>query len=224
MKFQLLVFDWDGTLMDSEARIVDSMRAALQDSGLWPRTREQIRNIIGLGLREAVRALIPEAPEAAQQRVVERYRHHYLGAEAIPSPLFSGAAEVVTRLAEHDYLLAVATGKGRRGLDKALQDTGLAPVFHVTRCADEAQSKPHPEMLEQIMEASGVTPAQTLMIGDTEYDVLLALNAGASALAVSYGVHDRERLMRLGPIGCLTDIRELPDWLAGHRERSLLAG
>jgi phosphoglycolate phosphatase len=220
MKFKLIVFDWDGTLMDSEARIVDCMHLAIRDVGQPPKTSEQIRNIIGLGLLEAVRALLPEASEAVHLQVKESYRAYYLTDQGIPSPLFPGADQVVRDLLDDDYLLAVATGKGRSGLDKAMRETGMAALFHSTRCADETFSKPHPQMLEQIMDELGVFPAETLMIGDTEYDMQLAANARAASLAVDYGVHSRERLMAQSPLGCLSDVRELPGWL----ERNPAAG
>ena len=214
MKYKLIVFDWDGTLMDSEARIVDSMQAAVSDVGLEEPEVDQVRNIIGLGLLEAEQILLPQQGPATHAQVVERYRQHYLGDDGIPSRLFPGADDVIRELAGRDYLLAVATGKGRRGLDQAMADTGVNDYFHATRCADEAFSKPHPQMLEQIMDTLGVGAAETLMIGDTEYDMRLAANARTDALAVEYGVHDRERLMRYGPLDCMSDVREIPGWLS----------
>ena len=146
--------------------------------------------------------------------MAEHYRRHYLGSQGKPTPLFPGAETVVRELARQDYLLAVATGKSRRGLNHSLEESGLGACFHATRCADEAFSKPHPEMLLQIMDELGTMPAQTLMIGDTAYDMQLAANAGAHALAVDYGVHSRERLMEHGPLDCLADVREIPAWLS----------
>jgi len=209
----LIVFDWDGTLMDSEARIVDAMQQALADLGAAPRMPRQIRNVIGLGLQEAVHTLVPEADTAQQLQIKERYRVHYLARDGVPSPLFPGAEGVVAELAGRGYLLAVATGKGRNGLDRALRESGLGAYFHTTRCADEACSKPHPDMLLQIMDALGVVPRDTLMVGDTEYDMQLATNAGTQALAVCYGVHERERLLRHAPLACLEDVRDIPNWL-----------
>lgn len=212
-RFNLLVFDWDGTLMDSEARIVACLRAAIADLGLGHREEAALKNIIGLGLREAVDTLYPGADEALHRDLTDRYRYHFLTADPTPSELFAGAEQVVKRLAEAGYLLAVATGKGRVGLDKVLRETGLGPLFHTTRCADETFSKPHPQMLLEVMEELGAEPAETLMIGDTEYDMLMAGNAGTSALAVSYGVHATERLLGCGPLGCIHDIVELESWL-----------
>ena len=213
MKFKLIVFDWDGTLMDSEARIVDSIRSAFADVGEPPPSRQVARNVIGLGLDEAMSVLWPEGGERQRSRVVERYRHHFFRANDQPSDLFPGALEVLDWLQARGYLLGVATGKSRRGLEAVLEDTGLKHRFHATRCADEAGSKPHPEMLRQLMAELGVRPGDTLMVGDTEYDMELAHNAGASALAVCYGVHEPERLLRHRPLDCLASLTEIPRWL-----------
>lgn len=213
MKFPLLVFDWDGTLMDSEARIVGCMQAAIADSGLPALESAAIRNIIGLGLREALEQLFPGCAESVRQRMVERYRYHFLGGYHAASPLFPGARETLTALRERGYLLAVATGKGRQGLESVLRETGCRHLFDATRCADESFSKPHPQMLLDIMDELDVPPQATLMIGDTEYDMRMAANAGAQALAVSYGVHERERLLQCGPLDCLDSIGALPAWL-----------
>lgn len=212
--FKLLVFDWDGTLMDSEARIVACIGAAIDDLGLPERDTEAMRNVIGLGLAEAIDTLYPGGGPELQRRLSERYRHHFLVANTTPSQLFPGAAETLRGFSKQGYLLAVATGKGRQGLDKALTETGLGELFHATRCADETFSKPHPQMLLEIMDELGTEPADTLMVGDTEYDMLLAKNANASALAVSYGVHATERLLQHGPLGCIDAITELTPWLA----------
>ncbi len=211
--FRLLIFDWDGTLMDSEARIVACVRAAAEDLDLAVPTDDETRNIIGLGLTEAVTTLFPGSDEEQVHRVAARYRHHFLGGNPTPSSLFPGARSVLETLAERDYLLAVATGKGRLGLDQSLAETGLERFFHATRCADETFSKPHPEMLHQLMDELGAAPGETLMIGDTEYDMEMAVNAGTERLAVAYGVHPPERLARHAPLGCLARIGELVSWL-----------
>lgn len=218
--FNLLVFDWDGTLMDSEARIVACIEASVVDLGLEPRSKAAIRNIIGLGLREAIFALYPEGNESMLKAMVDRYRHHFLTANATSSELFEGAKETIEQLAEANFLLAVATGKGRQGLNMVLEETGLGPYFHATRCADETFSKPHPMMLEQIMDELFVEPEATLMIGDTEYDMQMASNARTHALAVSYGVHEKERLLKHQPLHCLDAIHELNDWLAERAKQN----
>ena len=211
--FNLLVFDWDGTVMDSEAQIVACLQASIQDLGLPERSNDEAKNIIGLGLREAVETLYPGTSEQTHIDLVDRYRYHWLAEGAIQSPLFPGAAELLESLNDAGYLLAVATGKGRRGLDKVLDETGLGPLFVTTRCADEAFSKPHPQMLEYIIDFTGSDPAETLMIGDTIYDMEMANNASTHALAVTYGVHEQERLQQHNPIGVIHALTDLQPWL-----------
>jgi len=208
-RFKLVVFDWDGTLMDSEAQIVNSLANVISDLNLPSRSDRDLRNVIGLGLPEAIRHLFPDEESEVQRNFAERYRHHFLSGAQSPSALFHGALEVVSRLHEQGYLLAVATGKSRRGLDRSLQETSSGEYFHVTRCADETFSKPHPQMLLEIMTDLNVEPDETVMIGDTEYDLQMAAQAGTAALAVSYGVHERERLLAHQPLACLDDISEV---------------
>jgi phosphoglycolate phosphatase len=214
-RFTLLVFDWDGTLMDSEARIVECVRASAEDLELEIPDDDSIRNIIGLGLSEAVTTLFPGADERLVDNVVERYRYHFLVKNETPSPLFPGAEGVLRELEQRGYLLAIATGKGRAGLDRVLEHTGLGDLFHATRCADETFSKPHPEMLLQIMDELGAAGEETVMVGDTEWDMQMARNAGAERVAVSYGAHAVERLLRHQPLTCLDSIGEISDWLLG---------
>jgi phosphoglycolate phosphatase len=211
MRFRLIVFDWDGTLMDSEARIVSCIQRAFVDVGRSPPSREAARNVIGLGLDEAMALLWPAGSAADRRHLIERYRHRFLAGKEAESSLFPGAHEALAWLSDQGYLLAVATGKSRRGLDAAMASTGLASRFHASRCADETFSKPHPEMLLQIMDELGMA-ADTLMVGDTEYDMEMARNAGASALAVCHGVHDRERLLRHRPLDCLASLFDIPSW------------
>ncbi len=213
-RFELLVFDWDGTIMDSAANIIECVREAAVDLDLEIPTDDAIRNIIGLGLKEAVTEMFPGADDSLVWKVVERYRVHFLDHRRTPSKLFAGAEDVLRELAGMDYLMAVATGKGRVGLDRVFKYTGLGDLFHTSRCADESFSKPNPDMLFQIMEELGATGDKTLMIGDTEYDMQMAINAGVHRLAVSYGSHTRERLMKSDPLGCIDDIRELTNWLS----------
>ncbi len=216
--YSLIVFDWDGTLMDSEAKIVNAMQAAIADVAMPFRSREQIKNIIGLGLQEALSALFAGVNEPQSTQLIEAYRHHFLFADETPMPMFDGVAGLLEALNKQEYWLAVATGKSRQGLDRVLDGCNLRHYFHVTRCADECFSKPHPLMMEEIMAFVAVTPNETLMIGDSEYDMLMAKNAGVDALAVSYGVHEKRRLLDCGALGCLDDIRELHDWLPGGKQ------
>ena len=209
----LIVFDWDGTLMDSEARIVECMHAAIHDTELPHRDDEQVRNIIGLGLYEALNVLFPDGSEDDYQRLIERYRHHFLISNETPSELFVGAKELIEHLHQAGHFLAVATGKGRKGLDKVLDETGLDQYFHYTRCADETHSKPHPQMLHDIMDRLGIEAINTVMIGDTEYDMQMANSAGVNGVAVSYGVHDKARLLACDPVTCVDSLDELKQWL-----------
>jgi len=211
--YNLLVFDWDGTVMDSESHIVASVLAAINDLALPERSAFEAKNIIGLGLREAIQTLYPGSDDKLHDNLIERYRHHFLIANTTPSPLFPGAEALLESLNDAGYLLAVATGKGRGGLDRVLEETGLRAMFVTTRCADESFSKPHPQMLEHIMDFTGCEPDETLMIGDTEYDMEMASNASTPALAVSYGVHELERLQKHNPVGIIDALTELQPWL-----------
>lgn len=219
MRFTLLIFDWDGTLMDSEARIVSAFQAAIAALDTQPRSAAQIRDIIGLGLTEATQALYPTASPDLVARLAKTYRDLYLGGDTTPSRPFPGARAVLRTLRDEGYRLAIATGKARRGLDRVLNETGLEGMFDASRCADEAGSKPHPGMLREILLELGVPARETLMIGDTEYDMEMAGRAGMPALAVSYGVHALERLLRHGPLGHIDDIRQLPGWLRDQGRR-----
>lgn len=212
---ELIIFDWDGTLMDSAARIVNCMIESFTEQGLEPPPAEQIRVQIGLGLEEAMRALRPGIDHEQLDQLMAGYRRRFLGDDnPTPTPLFEQAAAVVRRLHQRGLLLAVATGKSRRGLDRALGESGLGVYFQTTRCADETFSKPHPQMLLDILDELGLQAEAALMIGDTEFDLQMAHNAGMPALGVSYGVHDAERLLACQPLGLIHAIGELPDWLA----------
>ncbi len=210
---RLIVFDWDGTLMDSETQIVHSMFGAIRDMQLESRTADECRNIIGLGLKEAIDSLYPGRDEQFSRQFVDSYRHHWF-TQADDSELFPGARETLLLLREAGFELAIATGKGRTGLERVLKHTELESMFSVTRCSDETRSKPHPQMLEEILQETGIEAANTLMVGDTEYDMNMAIQAGVHPVAVSYGVHERGRLMAHQPLACLDTIGELVDWLA----------
>ena len=197
------------------------MQDAARDIDAEPRYVEQIRNIIGLGLEEAIQALYPAGDWQFIQAFSGAYRRHYLSVNRTPSRLFEGTGKVLTNLNAEGYLLAVATGKARRGLKRALVAAGLAGLFQASRCADEAFSKPHPQMLQDIITTLGVLPEETLMIGDTEYDIQMSHSAGAHALAVSYGAHALERLLRHEPLGYIDAITELPEWLNQHDMRAI---
>lgn len=211
-RYELIVFDWDGTLMDSAAMIVDSVQSAARDLGLDPPTEARARHIIGLGLGDALRHALPDLPEDHYPELVERYRHHYLSRDH-QLVLFAGADALIRQLAENGFRLGVATGKSRAGLDRALAHTGLGELFHSSRCADECHSKPHPQMIEELMDELAVSPAQTLMIGDTTHDLLMAHNAGVDAVAVSYGAHTRDSLDEVAYRYCADSVADLQAWL-----------
>ena len=211
-RFELIVFDWDGTLMDSTGAIVASIQAAAMDLGIPPPSDERASHIIGLGLIDALRHALPDLPSERYQVVAERYRHHFLSRDN-DLLLFDGAAELIDELTAAGHYLAVATGKTRKGLDRAFAVSGLGLRFHASRCADECHSKPHPQMLEELMAEFGVEPDATLMIGDTTHDLLMAKNAGVAALGVAYGAHPRESLEAETPLYCAGNVAELAAWL-----------
>lgn len=211
-RFELIVFDWDGTLMDSAGAIVNAIVAACQDLDLPVPTQARARHVIGLGLRDALVHAVPDLPEHDYPRMVERYRHHFLSADHELS-LFPGAFDMIEWLAGQGRMLAVATGKSRKGLDRALAHSGLGPFFHSTRCADECFSKPHPAMLEEIMAELGVATTRVLMVGDTTHDLHMARNAGVAGLAVSFGAHPRAELEAAEPIDIVDTPAGLSQWL-----------
>lgn len=214
-RFELLVFDWDGTLLDSAGAIVEAIKAACRDLDLPEPSDERARHVIGLGLGEALRHAVPELPEDCYPQMVDRYRYHYLSRDHELS-LFDGAAELIAELSEAGFLLAVATGKSRVGLDRALKVSGLGAYFQASRCADECFSKPHPQMLDELMAEFAVLPARTLMIGDTTHDLQMARNAGVAGLAVAYGAHPASALDALEPLARLHEVEELAAWLRTH--------
>jgi phosphoglycolate phosphatase len=211
-RYELLVFDWDGTLVDSAAHIVHSIREAAVDLQLPVPSDAQARHIIGLGLGDAMAQLFPDLPADGWARVADRYRHHYLSGESAVA-LFPGVVEALPALSRRGHLLAVATGKSRRGLDRALGMAGLEPVFHATRCGDEGFPKPHPDMLLHLLEVFGVAPEGALMIGDTTHDLEMAAAAGVSSLAVTYGAHPAGTLRNAGALAALDAPADLFEWL-----------
>jgi phosphoglycolate phosphatase len=214
-RFELLVFDWDGTLLDSAGAIVGAIQAACSDLGLPAPPDERARHVIGLGLRDAPRHVLPGLSEDRYPEMVERYRHHYLSHDH-ELQLFDGVEELIAELSAAGFLLAVATGKSRHGLNRALQLSGLGKYFHGSRCADECFSKPHPQMLEELLEELAVGPGQALMIGDTTHDLEMASNAGVSCLAVAYGAHPAAELDARRPLALLQGPEELSEWLRTH--------
>lgn len=214
-RFDLLVFDWDGTLMDSAAAITASLRAACADLDLPVPSEERARFVIGLGLNDALSYIVPDFPKAGYPALLDRYRHHFQRQDR-DTALFAGAREALLALRESGFMLAVATGKSRRGLNHALQVTGLDPVFHATRCADESFSKPHPGMLLWLLDELQVERERALMIGDTSHDMQMAVAAAVPRLGVAYGAHPRENLLEHEPLACVDTFSELSQWLTTH--------
>ena len=215
MKYPLIVFDWDGTILDSAAAIVRAIQAASVDLDLPAPSDAQARHVIGLGLVDALQRAVPELPAARYPEMVARYRAHYLGGDHALS-LFEGMRELLTGLQARGHCLAVATGKSRLGLERALDHSGVRHRFTASRCADECHSKPHPQMLLELMDELVFAPEETLMIGDTTHDLLMAREAGVAALGVTYGAHTHGDLLAAGPLACLHSVPELAGWLLQH--------
>lgn len=210
-RYDLIVFDWDGTVMDSTAIIAGSIQSACRDLDLTIPDDETARHVIGLGLMQALRHAVPDAPEEMYEPLVARYRHHFLSQDQT-IPLFDGARETIAELHEAGYALAVATGKNRAGLQRALEVTGMTRYFHATRTAEQTFSKPNPAMLFELMDELAVSAERTLMVGDTTHDLLLAQNAGVDVVAVGHGAHPAEQLLALQPLVLLDDFIQLRAW------------
>lgn len=218
LRYQLLVFDWDGTLADSIAHITAALQAAVHEAGLAPPAEEALLAVIGLGLDQVFAELFPSLPAPGRERLTAAYRRNYLLVTAEPVPLYPRVREIIPTLCRQGYILAVATGKSRRGLNRALDESGLGMYFHTSRCADETFSKPHPQMLFEIMETTGIPPERTLMIGDSHHDLQMAGNAGVAGIAVNYGAQPAHRLLEFDPIASIQDLSELAEWLE-HQPR-----
>ncbi len=216
-QIQLLIFDWDGTLADSAGPIVESMQTAIAELGLPARSDSQVRELIGLGWMDVLAKLFPELDSRDVIARLEEYRKRVPPVHAHQAPLFNGVVDALHALHGANYGLAVATGKYRVGLDRALATHAHAlPPFTITRCADETASKPDPLMLSEILHATRLSPEQALMIGDTEYDMAMARAIGMPALGVACGVHEPGRLLDTGAAAVIDDVRAMPAWL---RER-----
>jgi phosphoglycolate phosphatase len=214
MKYGLLVFDWDGTIIDSASTIADCIRLAAGDLGLDVPTKEQASHVIGLGLHDALRYAVPQLRPEQMSEFVSRYRSHFLIREDAMG-LFDGMRELIESMSKV-RTLAIATGKSRRGLDRALEATGLKAYFRSSRCADETNPKPHPAMLLELMEELDTQPGSTLMIGDTSHDLEMARAAGVAALAVTYGAHPETNLRACAPAACVGTVAELGGWLSAN--------
>jgi phosphoglycolate phosphatase len=211
-QFDLIVFDWDGTLMDSTATIVKCIQDSARDLGLPVPDKRAASYVIGLGLQDAMEAALPDLDPVYYPKMVERYRHHYLSQDN-DLTLFDGVPAMLDDLAQAGYFLAVATGKSRVGLNRAMNAGKLLSVFDATRCADETFSKPHPAMLQELTRELGQDMKRTVMIGDTTHDLQMAINAGASGVAVHYGAHTKDELAALAPLYAADSVAELHRWL-----------
>lgn len=217
--FDLLIFDWDGTLMDSVGTIVECTRATLAELEIPEPEEATLRGVIGLSLAETVERLAGgHLDEELTRRIPEVYRRHWHGSFHDRSYLFAGVADMLSGFAAAEYLLAVATGKGRRGLNRDLTTTGIAEHFHATRTPDEARSKPHPQMVLDLLDELGVHPERALVVGDSIWDLQMAAAAGVPSVAVETGAHPRDRLLEHAPRACLPAVGELPGWLGDPTE------
>lgn len=214
-RYDLIVFDWDGTVMDSTAVIANSIQSACRDLELTVPTDEVARHVIGLGLDQALRYAVPSAGASRHAELVARYRHHFFSQENA-MPLFKGAEALMQELRGDGYLLAVATGKNRNGLDRALKSSNMAQYFHATRTADQTVSKPDPTMLHEIMEELEVSAPRALMVGDTTHDLQMAVNAGVASIGMTHGAHPADQLLELQPLALLDDFENLREWLKVH--------
>lgn len=211
-RYDLIAFDWDGTLYDSTAIIVRCIQQAVLDVGGQKPTDTAASYVIGMALSQALAHAAPDVPPAKYPELGERYRFHYRIHQDDLS-LFQGVLPLLSQLRERQHWLAVATGKSRRGLDEVLQSVELKGVFDATRTADETAGKPHPLMLQELMREFGVDPERTLMIGDTTHDLQMARNAGCASVGVSYGAHEIDAFHALGPVHIAHSVRDLHDWL-----------
>ncbi len=212
MSYELVVFDWDGTLIDSAETIVRCIQDAARDMQLQVPEAARARHVIGLGLHDSLRHAVPGLPAERYMEFASHYRRHFL-ARQDAMLLFPGILQLLEELKSRRHL-AIATGKSRKGLERSLDAGGLRRFFSASRCADETQPKPHPAMLLELIEEFSLDKSRVLMIGDTSHDMEMARAAGVDALAVSYGAHDEEDLRACGPLGCFADVASLREWLA----------
>jgi len=213
--YTLVVFDWDGTIVDSARRIVDAVKHAGRSCGLPEADRDRIVSTIGLSLESMFSLLYPAQDATVIDQLTGAYRDRWFNNTSIDMPIFDGAIECLDSLDREDRqtMLAIATGKSRRGLDRSLAETGLAGRFVTSRCADEAFGKPNPQMLIDILEFTGQETHSMVMVGDSAFDMQMAANAGVDAVGVTWGSHERDRLSEAGAQACFDDYSSLSGWL-----------
>ena len=218
--YQLIIFDWDGTLMDSAQKIANCIKAAAREIGLEEPGDQQAKNIIGLGLAEAMHILFPKLSEAQNRKLVDAYRHQFVVADQTQQGLFQGVEQGLQALAESGALLAVATGKARAGMQRVFAEIDLEHLFVASRCADETRSKPHPQMLLELLDYTAIDPKNTIMVGDTTFDMDMAKNAGVHGLGAAYGVHDETALRAAQAVEVLHSFLDIQHWLLNQRTQA----
>jgi len=213
--YKLVIFDWDGTLMDSVDRIVSSMQSAAKTVGLEIPSNDDVKEIIGLSLTTALDKLFLSITTEQIDAMLVQYKYQYVEGDNTPTPLFENAVNLLSGLKEESKLLAVATGKGREGLNRVLQVSETVDFFHTTRCAGEMPSKPDPTMLNSILAELDVAPHEAIMIGDTSHDLKMAQNAGVDSIGVTFGVHNKQVLEQFSPKAIVDSLSELHQLLLG---------
>lgn len=215
--YQLIIFDWDGTIMDSAEKISNCIQASARDVGLAVPSSEQAKSIIGLGLVEAMRQLFPQATDSQVSHMIGAYKHHFVTADGTEQKLFDGVVQGLNALESAGAVLAVATGKSRAGLDRAFGALDLKHHFITSRCADETRSKPHPQMLHEILDFTAIEPHKAVMVGDTTYDLDMAANANMAGLGAGYGVHSKQMLIDSKAISVQSSFIDVIAWLLDGR-------
>ncbi|MFQ3245873.1 MAG: phosphoglycolate phosphatase [Arenicella sp.] len=215
--YQLIIFDWDGTIMDSAQKISNCIQASARDVGLDAPTSEQAKSIIGLGLVEALRRLFPRASDPQINAMIGAYKHHFVTADDTEQKLFDGVAQGLQLLEDSGAVLAVATGKSRVGLDRAFAGLDLTHHFIASRCADETRSKPHPQMLLEILDFTAIDPDKAIMVGDTTFDLDMAANAQMAGLGAGYGVHSEQMLLDSKALVVMQNFNDIIAWFLDGR-------
>jgi phosphoglycolate phosphatase len=214
LNYPMIAWDWDGTIMNSTPTIVDCLQKACADLDLDIPPDSLASHVIGLGLHDSLKIVLPNLDEGDYPLVTERFRHYYLSRDH-EIILFQGIVELLTDLKAKGHLIAVATGKPRYGLDRTLKFHGLTQFFHDTKTADQTRTKPHPQMLLELLDTWNLSPKDLVMIGDTTHDLKMASNAGVDAIAVTYGAHPREELLKMNPKACVDEVKDLRAILLG---------
>lgn len=216
----LIIFDWDGTISDSTAKIISCMQHAATDSGIDVLDDATIKNVIGLGLPEAIATLYPELGSRQREALRQHYAEHFVRSDVTPSAFFPGVLDTLEQLRAEGHTLTVATGKSRKGLDRVLQNLAMDGFFHASRCADETASKPNPRMLSELITQFSVPVEQAVMVGDTEYDMAMAHALGMGKIAVSYGAHHIDRLKLFNPLLCVDEFSEIGNYFKSRQKSS----